>query len=278
MQTKRYPPWFRRAWLTLCFAAAAAGAPAAEPWETLQHELAGTPEAAYLARLRERGFTALQAQQTLACLSAAQRAGMPLPPLASRLEEGLTKKADPPAILNAVQTRLRLLTQARDLLRAAHYDAVPATPGAELLGATGIALESGVSAEDLGTVLQRGNGQSARRLTTIVEAGESLHLAGMDRPTTLALMNDCLERDLRRMEVLRAVRYCIQQHRSGIRGDAIRRSLWGGNNATDDPRGWRGAAPSGGWHGGHPAAPGSGPAAAHGDAAGGNPQHKGGTP
>jgi hypothetical protein len=295
-----------RCWLPLAalLIALTTGAQTAEPWTALQQECAGKAGAGYVQRLRQHGFTVEQARQTLACLSEAQSQQVPTSALTTRLDEGLAKKADPQAITTALQARLRIMTQARTMLHAASYDAVPDEPRNELLTATGFALESGVAAEDIGAVLKRGNGQSALRVKSIVEAGESLHLAGVDRATTQSLMSDCLDRNLRRMEVLRAVRYSVQQHRGGMSGENIRRSLWGGNTATEGARGWRGGGQGGsgacetggagsgagagnGWRGGAgsgggaggPAtgASGSGGGNAAGGAGGGDHQHMGGT-
>lgn len=232
-------------WLATLLLATISEAQTSDAWATLQQECTGTAGAVYVARLQQRGFSIEQARQALTCLSEAQRQGVPVAALTSRLDEGLTKQAEPQAIATALQARLRVMTQARTLLQAARYDAVADEPRNELLTATGLALESGVAADDIGTILKRGDGQSALRIKSVVEAGESLHLAGVDRATTQTLMNDCLDRNLRRMEVLRAVRYSVQQHRGGMTGDNIRRSLWGGNTATEGARGWRGGGQGG---------------------------------
>ncbi len=268
--------------LLALLAAVAAGAQAPDPWAALQQENTGTANAGYALRLRQQGFTPDQARQTLACLTDAQHQGLPLPALTSRLEEGLAKKADPQAVMAAVQTRLRVMTQARTLLQTAQYDSTPDIPRNELLTATGLALESGVPTDDLASTLQRGKGQNALRLKSIIEAGESLRLAGVDRATTQSLMNDCLERNLRRMEVIRAVHYSIQQHRGGMNGENIRRSLWGGNAATEGTRGRRGGGQGGtgncegsgvgtgnGWRGGAMNSPAGGLAPATGGTGGG---------
>lgn len=216
------------------------GAQAPDPWSALQQENATTAGAGYVQRLRQGGFSSDQARQILGLLAEAQRQEVPAATLTARLDEGLAKKAAPQAIVSAVETRLRSMTQARAMVRTAEYDAVPAAVRDELLIATGLALESGVAADDLQTVMRRGNGQAALRTKSVVEAGETLHLAGVDRETTRMLMDDCMQRNLRRMEVLRAVRYSIQQHKSGMNGENIRRSLWSGNVAVEGARGWHG--------------------------------------
>ena len=197
-------------------------------------------DAAFIPRLQQHGFTAEQTTQVLACLADARRQGIPATALTLRLEEGLAKNIEPARLLAGLQARSRAMLQARTLVQTANYDMVPGGPCDDLLLATGLAIESGVPAADLGGVLQRGGGRFALRMASIVEAGESLYLAGVDPDTTRALMNDCLDRDLRRMEVLRAVRYTIQQHRGGMDGDNIRRALWGGQAAREDSPGWHG--------------------------------------
>ena len=197
-------------------------------------------ETAFVPRLQQRGFTPEQIGQTLACLADARHQGVPAAALTLRLEEGLAKNVEPARLLATLQARARTMLQARTLVQAANYDLVPGSPGDDLLVATGLALESGVPATDLSGVLQRGAGRYAMRMASIVEAGENLHLAGVDIATTRALMNDCLDRDLRRMEVLRAVRYTIQQHRGGMDGDNIRRALWGGKAIGEASPGWHG--------------------------------------
>lgn len=233
----RLRPFAMGAWL---LAVTTAGAQSTDPWVLLQQKNAEPSAAADIPRLRQRGFTPEQASQTLSCLAEARRQGMPDTVLALRLEEGLAKNVDPQVLLAGLQVRLRTMVQAHDMVQAATYDMVPGSPGEDLLVATGLALESGVSAEDLAAVLRRGNGQSARRIQSVVEAGETLHLAGIDPATTRILMNDCLDRDLRRMEVLRAVHYIVQQHRGGMDGDRIRRSLWGGKAGIEGGHGWHG--------------------------------------
>ena len=210
-------------------------------------------ESGWAARLGRQGFAEEQILGITACLAEAQRQRLPATALTLRLEEGLAKNVEPERLLAGLQTRLRRLLEARTMAEAARYDLAPEGPGDELLVAVGLALESGLPADDLAAVLRRGNGQSTLRVASIVEAGESLHLAGLDPETTRGLMNDCLDRNLRRMEVLRATRYTIQQHRGGMDGERIRQSLWSGQAAVEGPQGWRG-----GGGGGPPAGAGPG--------------------
>lgn len=262
---------FGLCWLT----AAAVRAQADDPWLALRQEYADQAGAAYVPRLQQRGFTAQQARETLACLADAPHQGVPDSALSLRLEEGLAKHVEPQGLLAALQTRLRFMAQARAMVQAANYDMTRGSPCDKLLTATGLALESGVPPGNLADILQRGRGQSAARIQSVIEAGETLTLAGVDPVTTRTLMNDCLERDLRRMEVLRAVRYTLQQHRGGLGGDAIRRSLWGRKAIMEGAHGWHSGGQQGPADGTAPGGMGPGPGGSGRPSA---PQAGGGSP
>jgi hypothetical protein len=234
----------------------------------------------WTARLRQRGFSAEQADRAVACLAEGRRQGIPAAVLSRRLDEGLAKNVEPSRLLDALQSRLDTMVRARAMLLDARYDPASGSACEGLLAATGLALESGVPAEDLAAILGRGNGQSAARIQGVVEAGETLRLAGIDSATARQLMDDCLDRDLRRMEMLRAVRFAVQQHRGGMEGGQIRKSLWGGSAAVEGPQGRRGAGgerpgASGVGRGtagqGGAAAPGAGSGGGRGQGAGGVP-------
>lgn len=195
------------------------------------------------ARLEKGGFTKEQSQRVIQSVDAARKAGLPVDSLLSRIDEGLAKQAPADALERAVQARLQSLESAKTLL-AASYSNVAAEPFRQLLAATALALESGVSADDLRAIIARGKGEFAMRMTSVIAAGESLHLAGLGQATTLALMSDCLDRNLGRREILRVVNYCIQQHHAGIDDAEMRAALWGSpantNNTSCGPGGMRG--------------------------------------
>ena len=180
-----------------------------------------------VADLTARGVPLPAAERIAGALATCATEGLPIAPLRTRLQEGIAKNAAPDALASAIEARLAALRTARALVGSAGY-AEPAEPAhGELLVSTARAIESGMPASDLGDVLARGRGQSGGRMQTIVESGESLALAGVDAPTVRAFMIDCLDRNLRRMEMLRAARFSIQQHRGGMNGTDIRRTLWG---------------------------------------------------
>ncbi len=213
-----------------------------------------TAEAA--AALKAHGVTGAPAEKIRAAFERCESEGLPVDCLRTRLLEGLAKRAEPDVLAEAVGSRLGALRAARDMIRTAGY-ADPSEPAhGELLTSTARAIESGMPPDDLGAVLARGRGQSGGRMQTIVESGESLALAGVDAPTVRAFMIDCLDRNLRRMEMLRAARFSIQQHRGGMNGAEIRRALWGDDASQALPL--RGPGAGRGGPGGGPMGPPSG--------------------
>jgi hypothetical protein len=186
------------------------------------------------ARLEKGGLAPDRARQLAGSVTAAERAGLPVVTVVSRIDEGLAKQVPADAMERAIQTRLDALKAAQGLLAGAGYTDLSVEPARQLLSATAMATESGVPADDLRAVLTRAQGRAAMRLASVVGAGESLHLAGFAPPATRALMIDCIDRNLGRMEILRAVNHCIQQKRAGRSDDEIRAALWGPATGTND--------------------------------------------
>jgi len=75
-------------------------------------------------------------------------------------------------------------------------------------------------------VFNRNGGRRYGRLVHVLEAGETLQLAGLDPQNTQHIMNDCIDRDLNRMEILRAVDYILSEQRNGRSFKAIYADLW----------------------------------------------------
>ena len=186
------------------------------------------------SRLENGGLAPERARQLAGSVTAAERAGLPVAAVVSRIDEGLAKQVPADAMERAIQTRLDALKAAQGLLAGAGYADLTMEPVRQLLSATAMATESGVPADDLRAVLARAEGRAAMRMTSIVGAGESLRLAGFSPPATRALMSDCIDRNLGRMEILRAVNHCIQQKRAGRSDDEIRATLWGPAAGTND--------------------------------------------
>ena len=201
------------------------------------------------ADLRARGVSEAVAERVAATFRAAQQEGLPAESLHARLQEGLAKGVDAERVAAALEQRLSHLRKAGELLRAARYND-PAEPShRDLLVSTARALESGLPADQLAPVLARGEGAAGGRMQTVVESGEALLLAGADAPTVRRFMDDCLDRNLRRMEVLRATRFSIQRFRGGMSGGDVRRALWGGDGEQGQSLRGEGAGRGGGGRG-----------------------------
>lgn len=194
-------------------------------------------------RLEKSGFTKEQAQRVVAVLEAGQKAGLPAAPLLSRIDEGLAKQVPAGTLTEAVQARLHKLEQAKQILVGSGYADPAAEPAQRLLTATTLALESGLAPDDLQKVLARGQGGFTMRMASIVEAGEAFHLAGLGRESVVALMKDCIDRGLGRMEILRVVRHVVEQHRAGRSDADIRAGLWSASGPTNGAH--RGRGPGG---------------------------------
>ncbi len=192
-------------------------------------ERAGVPARrveATVARMEALGLTPDQGRHLLAPVFRAARQGLPPKFLFAKVDEGLIKGADPDAILRAVERRAAVLRRAVDLLESRQIPVPPAGSG-RLVGAVAMALESGLPEEVVGPVLDRGREAGPGRLAAVIEAGEAMFLAGVEPETVRGLMEDCLDRRLRRPEILRVVRFVRERRAQGMEGPAIRELLWG---------------------------------------------------
>jgi len=160
-----------------------------------------------------------------AAVQQAIQEGLPTESVRTLIAEGQAKQVPAAELDAAAQRRLASLREAKAMLRANGYDCVG--PGQqELMATVGRALESKVPADALRQVLKAGGGMRAMRLQAVVDAGESLKLLGVDNATVSALMQDFVSRNLGRGEILRAVQFVSQQHRTGVAGPRIRDLLW----------------------------------------------------
>jgi len=171
-------------------------------------------------------FLATNAGAEPAAIETAAREGLPVEPVRSLIAEGQAKKVPAAELDAAVQRRLAALRLAKGLLQETGYTQCPAAQRQGLMGAVAQAMESRVSESALHETLRAGGGSRTMRVQAVVEAGESLQLLGVDEATVAALMQDFVERSLGRGEILRAMQFISQQHRSGMTGSQIRKSLW----------------------------------------------------
>jgi len=171
------------------------------------------------------------------CLEEARQKGYPVELVQQRRDEGLSKRVDPALVVQAVQLRMKFLQAAELMMREAGC-AMEEPSARGLQGSIALAKESGVSTDSLMAILKKSGGRDASRIQGAIEVGESLHLAGMNDETVRGLMEDCIDRNLRRSEMLRTTRYAVQQHRGGLSGQEIRLRLWGETGTSDgEPHG-----------------------------------------
>ncbi len=171
---------------------------------------------------REKPYTVAEFQPCLVLLNAAGNEGLPVEAILLRLEEGAVKKVDAALLYQGAQQRLDSLRTAKELLAGVSPRGRPCP---ELLTSVSSALESGVPADGLRRAIQLGDQMRLCRLKTVVEAGESLKLMGLDDATVTGLMEDFVRHNLCCGETLRAVRLVGEQHRENVPGPQIRESL-----------------------------------------------------
>lgn len=181
-------------------------------------------------QLKANGLSRESIHECLAPMQEATREGLPVDPVLTRAEEGAAKGVDGNALQAATRQRLSTLQSAATLLRQAGYGNRNALND-QLTKSVTLALESGLSADTLRGVLALAKGGQADRMRSIIEAGETMRLSGMDVATVGSMMIDFTERNMRRTEIIRASRYAVQQHESHVEGTRIRKQLWDGTGA-----------------------------------------------
>lgn len=179
------------------------------------------------AQLQVNGFAAAHVQECLALVQVAVQRGLPADPVLARIEEGAAKRVTPDALREALRLRMTNLVTAAAVLQDTGYGCRNSRHDALLRSVT-LAVESGVEPATLRAVLGKAKGGQSERVRSIVEAGEAMRLSGMENGIVGPLMNDYIDRNLRRNETLRASRLAIQLHKAGMDGERIRSQLWSG--------------------------------------------------
>ncbi|MEN7973738.1 MAG: hypothetical protein ABFR47_07885 [Verrucomicrobiota bacterium] len=199
-------------------------------WETLEgqrHRLGLSEErvGAMLEQCRKSGLSAEGADALLASLYSARDENLPVGAVLAKIEEGLAKKVAVDRVVAAAELRLDYLRRANRLV--AVLDRGEEHGGdRRLVVRAAMALESGLPEDVLKEVFNRHSGHRYGRLIHVLEAGEALQLAGMDAKDTQQIMLDCIDLDLNRMEILRAVDHILVEQRDGRDFKAIYAELW----------------------------------------------------
>jgi hypothetical protein len=178
-----------------------------------------------VAHCRRHGMTAADAEPLFrpACVAHAEQLSADFVFL--KIEEGLAKQVDAARVAAVAENRLRYLRQAETLVpdgRQGH-----GSGGARhLIAYTCMALESGLPPEVLQAVFSRPGGMRYGRMVHVIEAGETLYLAGLPPANIQQIMNDCLDRDLDGTAIARVIDVVLEGQRQGQSFDAIHAALW----------------------------------------------------
>ncbi|MCF7816308.1 MAG: hypothetical protein K9M54_00360 [Kiritimatiellales bacterium] len=177
-----------------------------------------------LGQCRKNGITAQEAEALLGPVCAAKAEALPTECIFVKIEEGLAKQVDAPRVAVAAEARLDCLRRAGRMV--SNVRCGRGGDQQHLVMHTCMALESGLPDAVLQELFNRPAGFRYGRLIHVVEAGETLQLAGLEPQQTLHIMNDCLDRDLDRAELMRAVDFIIAEHANGRDFQSIHDDLW----------------------------------------------------
>lgn len=180
-----------------------------------------------LGTCRKRGLTAPETDALLGPVYTASKESLPAECILLKIEEGLAKQVDAERLTAAAQFRLECLRKAQKII--AQKKRGPGQMGSgppRLLTHTGLALESGLPEEVLQDVFKRQGGRRMGRLVHVIEAGETLQLAGLEPKDTQQILFDCIDRKLAPLEIERVVEYVVAEHGEEIPFPEIRRRLW----------------------------------------------------
>lgn len=163
---------------------------------------------AIVARCTGAGMTTNTMSAILAPVRDATRAGLPSAHVLDKIEEGLAKTADADSIVAAAQNRLEYLAAARSVV--GEGPASCARGEQRLLVSVALALESGMPRALIDAAIEAGEGERPGRLSAVVGAGESLHLAGRSAEDVKQFMLSCVARDLGRGQIVKAVKEALK--------------------------------------------------------------------
>lgn len=206
-----------------------AWADAAKDWKTLREQnlklgLDAERVDQTLGQCRRNGLTVKDADALFHPVRAATTESLPAECIFMKIEEGLAKQVDASRVAGAAEVRLDCLRRADRLVSAARQGR--GGDRQHLVVHTCMALESGLPEEVLQELFARPAGFRYGRLIHVVEAGERLQLAGCDPRQTSQIMNECLDRDLNRIEIVRAVDFILGERAKGRDFQSIHGELW----------------------------------------------------
>lgn len=177
-----------------------------------------------LGRCQRNGMSVADTEALLRPVHTAYEESLPAGYVFLKIEEGLAKQVDAKRVTAAAESRLAYLRQAKQLVAG---DGQQHGGGYQHLTLRAcMALESGLPAEVLQNILSRPGRLRYGRMVHVVDAGETLYLAGLTPSNIQQIMNDCLDRDLSGPEILRVIDRVLQGHREGKSFESIYATLW----------------------------------------------------
>lgn len=182
-----------------------------------------------LRNCSQRHFSTEQADRILNPVYTAMDEGLPVNCLYERIDEGLAKQVDVARIEAALNKRLDSLRTARSLLEElgdGRGGSGPTSGPPMLLENMALALESGLPAETIRSVFLGQKRLRYGRMAHVIEAGESLHLAGFQADQVQEVMDDFVTRNLNRHEMMRVVGLLREGLAQGRSFDVLYASIW----------------------------------------------------
>lgn len=177
-----------------------------------------------IAACRENGLSVGNAEDLFCPVYTAHEAGLPTGCLFIKIEEGVAKGIAWQEVHAAADRRLECLRVADSLVMTVR--GIRGEQHRHLVMHICMALESGLPEEVIAAVLQRPARFRYGRMIHVIEAGESLQLAGLEPAQTLKVMNDCVDRDLNCSEAMRVVDFFQRGLLEGKDFDSLYSSLW----------------------------------------------------
>lgn len=187
-----------------------------------------------LMACRENKRTIAETEDFLCPVYFAHAEELPVDCVFLKIEEGLAKRVAWQDIHVAADKRLECMRKADGLVMSVRENR--GGQHRHLVMHTCMALESGLPEEVLKNVFNRPARFRYGRMIHVVEAGESLQLAGLEPEQTQHIMNDCLDRDLTGEEVMRVVDIFQNGLREGKNYDALHATLWVASDTASSGR------------------------------------------
>ncbi len=145
--------------------------------------------------------------------------------LLAKLHEGVLEGASFEELTMVITNRDHSLRKAEQLLtKSGMKHTLEKAPDLHI--SIALALESGQPPAYLKEVLAAGKDKRTTQIRVVIEAGESLHHAGLGSKPLKLIIKDCLEKDLTWLEVKRVVGHVKERLKEGLDGMTIRKELW----------------------------------------------------